>query len=199
MEPSKENFRFYIFTRMKLGYKAKEIHEELNKVFGDVSPSFDTVAWWIRYFDEGGESVKDEERSGRPCSSLTKETVARADAIVAEDRCITLWFLASELGVSLGSAHSIMHKELGRSKRCARWVPHMLTEEQCQERVWISKLWLQMFAENGPRWISDVVTGDECWISFFTNKDKSSNMAWLAEDDPRTEVLKTGFRSRKRM
>ena len=25
------------------------------------------------------------------------------------------------------------------------------------------------------------------------------NMAWLAEDDPRTEVLKTGFRSRKRM
>ena len=47
------------------------------------------------------ESAEDEERSGRPCSSLTKETVARADAIVAEDRCITLRFLVPELGVSL--------------------------------------------------------------------------------------------------
>lgn len=199
MEASKENFRFYIFTRMKLGYKAKDIHSELSKVFGDASPSFDTVARWIRQFADGRESVEDVERSGRPRSSLSKDNVARADAIVAEDRSITLRFLAYELGVSLGSAHSIMHEELGRSKRCARWVPHMLTEQQCHERVRICRLWLNMFAENGPRRLSDVVTGDECWISFFTSKDKSSNMVWLAEDEPRPEVLKTGFRSRKRM
>ena len=30
-------------------------------------------------------------------------------------------------------------------------------------------------------------------------KDERSNMVWLAEDDPLPEVLKTGFRSRKRM
>ena len=72
-------------------------------------------------------------------------------------------------------------------------------EEQCQEHMWISKLWLQMFAENGPQWISHVVTGDKHWISFFTNKDKSSNMAWPTEDDPHTEVLKTGFCRRKRI
>ena len=30
-------------------------------------------------------------------------------------------------------------------------------------------------------------------------KDKRSNTVWLAEDEPRPEVLKTGFRSRKRM
>ena len=30
-------------------------------------------------------------------------------------------------------------------------------------------------------------------------KDKRSNMVWLVEDEPRPEVLKTGFRSRKRM
>ena len=52
---------------------------------------------------------------------------------------------------------------------------------------------------NGPQRFSDVVTGDECWISFFTMKDKRSNMVWLVEDEPRPEVLKTGFRSRKRM
>ena len=36
--------------------------------------------------------------------------MAHANAIVAEDHCITLQFLASELEMSLGSAHSIMHR-----------------------------------------------------------------------------------------
>ena len=58
---------------------------------------------------------------------------------------------------------------------------------------------MQEFEPNGSKKFSDVVTGDECWISSFIMKDKRSNMVWLAEDDPLPEVLKTGFRSRKRM
>ena len=199
MEPSKDNFRFYIFTRMKLGLKAKEIHRELADVFPESAPSFDAVARWIRHFNDGRDSLEDEERSGRPRSSLTKDIVARAEAIVTEDRRITLRFLAAELSISYGSAYSIMHDELRRTKRCARWIPHMLTDDQRAQRVHICRRWLEMFSENGPKRLSDVVTGDECWISFFTMADKSSNMVWLAEDEPRAQVLKTSFRSRKRM
>ena len=43
------------------------------------------------------------------------------------------------------------------------------------------------------------VTGHECWISYLTTNNKRLNMVWLAEDEPRPEVLKTGFRSRRRM
>ena len=97
------------------------------------------------------------------------------------------------------SAHAIVHEQLGWSKRCARWIPHQLTTEQKEQRVTIRRNWLQLFEPEGPKRFSDVVTGDECWISFFTMKDKHSNMVWVAEDEPRPEVLKTGFRSRKRM
>ena len=85
---------------MKFAYKTKEIHEELNKVL-------EMYLLYLTQLPSGlgtlakVESLIKEEHSGRPCSSLTKETVARADAIVAEDCCITLQFLASELGVSL--------------------------------------------------------------------------------------------------
>ena len=65
--------------------------------------------------------------------------------------------------------------------------------------VTICRNWLLLFEQDGPKRFSDVVTGDECWISFFTMKDKHSNMVWVAEDEPHLEVLKTGFRSRKRM
>ena len=48
--------------------------------------------------------------------------------------------------------------------------------------------------------LSDVVTGDECWVSFFTNEDKASNMVCFSVEDPRPAVLKTSFRCiRKRM
>ena len=77
--------------------------------------------------------------------------------------------------------------------------PHQLTTEQKEQRATICRNCLQLFEPDGPKRFSDAVTGDECWISFFTMKDKHSNMVWVAEDEPRPEVLKTGFRSRKRM
>ena len=122
-----------------------------------------------------------------------------AEALIVEDPTITLRFLALELVVSYGRAHAIAHEQLGRSKRYARWVPHQLTIEQKEQRVAICRNWLHEFEPNGPQRFSDDVTGNECWISFFTMKDKHSNMVWLAENEPRPEVLKTGFRSRKRM
>ena len=77
--------------------------------------------------------------------------------------------------------------------------PHLLSEDQKKERIRICKQWLSEFEPNGPKRFSDVVTGDECWISFFTTRDKQSNMVWLGEDEPRPQILKTGFRSRKRL
>ena len=64
--------------------------------------------------------------------------MARADAIVAEDRCITLRFLASELGVSLESAHSIMYRvkpvqalrKMGAPHADGRAVPGTCVDQQ---------------------------------------------------------------------
>ena len=123
MEPSREYISFYIYTRYKLGFRAWPVHEELVTVYGDLSPSFRTVARWIQHFSDGRESVEDEARAGRPRMSLTDSSVERAEALMVEDPTITLRFLALELGVSYGSAHAIVHEQLGRSKRSARWVP----------------------------------------------------------------------------
>ena len=153
---------------MKLGLKAKQIHRELADVYADKSPSFDTAARWIRHFSDRREFLEDEGRSGRLRTSLTTETVARADAMVHDDRSITLRFLAAEIGVSYGSAQSIMHEELGRRKCCARWVPHLLTDHQRAERVRSCRQWLEMFDSSSTKRLSystkrlsDVVTGDK--------------------------------------
>ena len=79
-------------------------------------------------------------------------------------------------------------------------VPHHLATKQKEQRVTIQCCnWLQECELNGRKRFSYVVRGDEGWACFFTMKNKRSNMVWLAEDEPHPEILKTGFRSRKRM
>ena len=94
MEPSREYIRLYIYTRCKLGFWARPVHEELVTVYGDLSPSFRTVARCIQHFSDGRESVKDEVRAGRPGTSVTDSSVERAEALVEEDPTITLRFVA---------------------------------------------------------------------------------------------------------
>ena len=43
MEPSREYIRFYIYTRYKLGFRARPDHEELVTVYGDPPPFFLSV------------------------------------------------------------------------------------------------------------------------------------------------------------
>ena len=75
-------------------------------LYGDLLPSFRTVARRIQQFTDGRESVEDEARAGRPRTSVTDSSVERAEALIVEDPTITLRFLALDLGVSYGSAHA---------------------------------------------------------------------------------------------
>ena len=199
MDFNKESARFYIFTRSKLGESATQIHNDLRQVYGDVACSYDTVARWIRAFNDGRDDFKDKERSGRPSTSVNEGSAARAAVLLKEDRSATIGYLAAELGISVGSTHTLLHDEMGLRKRCSRWIPHLLTVDQKRQRVAICRDLLNQFEPNGPKRLSDVATGDECWIPYFVTPHKQKNMVWLAEDSPRPQILKPGFRSKKRM
>ena len=69
-------------------------------------------------------------RSGRPISATAEENVDAVKAMVEEDARVTVSQIEQELGISSGSVRMIMHEKLHLSKISARWVPHMLTQEQ---------------------------------------------------------------------
>ena len=62
----KTNIRFYIFTRLKLGVNAKQIHKELCDAWGDGYVSSTTVAEWVQRFKQGRTSLEDDTTTGRP-------------------------------------------------------------------------------------------------------------------------------------
>jgi hypothetical protein len=61
--------------------------------------------------------------------------VERVNALVQEDRQITVTDVADEVDISCGSAYSIIHEDTGYNKICARWLPNQLTEEHMWECV----------------------------------------------------------------
>ena len=73
-------------------------------------------------------------RSSRPSSAHSSGNIDQADALIKENRCITINELAESLRVSAGSAVKIKDT-LGYSKVCARWVPRQLTEAHKQSRL----------------------------------------------------------------
>jgi len=74
--------------------------------------------------------VKDEERAGRPSTSITDSNVEEARAMILENRRVTIDELANHFEIRHGSAYDIIHNKLGFCKDCVRWVPKQLTEEQ---------------------------------------------------------------------
>ena len=85
-------------------------------------------------FKNGRTSVMDAERSGRPSTSTTDEKLEEARAIILTDRRVTVEEIALQLGISQGTAYSLVHDNLGFHKVAARWVPRHLTEEHNRNR-----------------------------------------------------------------
>ncbi|GFS16469.1 transposase [Elysia marginata] len=90
MEFTKENMRFYIFMRCKLGKSAKLIHGTLQAVCADWACSYQTVYRWVKEYNEGKESLSDCSRPGRPKSFVNEQTIASIKKDIDEDLHISV-------------------------------------------------------------------------------------------------------------
>ena len=91
----------------------------------------------INIVKKGGD-VKDER--GCNCEKArTAALIANIAADVEQDGRVTIRDLATAYGVSNDTIHKILHDDLGLSKKSERWVPKLLSKEQMEERVQVSR------------------------------------------------------------
>ena len=64
---------------------------------------------------------------------------------IKDDPNISVRETSSELDISLGTIHYVLHVKLGLRKISARWVPHVLTPELKKNRVDCARQLLAMF------------------------------------------------------
>ena len=84
-------------------------------------------------------------KSGRPKSASRKEIVSKIKEIIEGDARSTVRDIARKVGISLSTVHLILKKHFKVRKKSARWVPHLLTDEQKRQQVKEAKKLLHMF------------------------------------------------------
>ena len=107
--------------------------------------SYDTVRSWKNKFESGVESIKNAPKSGKPKFASRKEIVSKIKEIIEGDARFTVRDIARKVGISLSTVHLILKKHSKVRKIFARWVPHLVTDEQNRQRLKVAKKMLQMF------------------------------------------------------
>ena len=170
---------------------------EISTAFGPSCVSYDTVRRWKKKFESGVDSIKNAPKSGRPKSASRKEIVSKIKEIIEGDARFTVRDIARKVGISFSTVHLILKKHLKVRKISARWVPHLLTDEQKRQRVKVAKKLLQMFPKYDKKQFANVVTGDETWVHFFEPVRKVSNKIWATKHSKRPIVAKHSLSTKK--
>ena len=170
---------------------------KFSTAFGPSCVSYDTFLRWKKKFESGVESNKNAPKSGRPKSASRKEIVSKIKEIIEEDARFTVRDIARKVGISLSTVHFILKKHLKVRKISARWVPHLLTDEQKRQRVKVAKKLLQMFPKYDKKQFANVVTGDETWVHYFEPVRKVSNKIWATKHSKRPIIAKRSLSTKK--
>ena len=152
-----------------------------------------TVFRCVKAFKAGKFSVEDDTRPGRPKTSVTKANIAAVKIVVEQDARLSVKDIASCTGISEGSVQTIMKKRLDLRKVCARWVPHLLTEEQKTQGLKCARELLKTYKGNSRvisnRWWN---LGAHVWAT-----KKADNKQWKRNDQKRPCIAKRTISSKK--
>jgi len=126
--------------------------------------------------------VKDDARSGCPLTARTDENVESVRRLT-EDRRTTLQMFADRMNIGKETVHRIVTEDLGKSKICARFVPHALNTQQKQERVVYCQDLLLMGQEN-------IITGDKTGCFAYNPATKGQSAEWMGQNSPKPKKLR---------
>ena len=119
----------------------------------------------------------DATRSGRPVTSTTDAVVVAVEKLIMQDRRITVNEITAAMGISHGTAHTILHEKLNMNKVSARWVPRQLTLQHKNNRLDMCASLLTRQGQD-TNFISKIVTMDESWFPLFNPETKRQSAQW---------------------
>ena len=177
--------RAYIKIEYYRGTKSVEILNTLQSVCGKDALPKPTVYRWIDEFKKGKTDVEIKHSPGRPVEATAPENVDKMQELLKTDRRLTCEELAREVGVSRGSAHTILTSDLNMRRIAARWVPHCLSDDQKTDRIDIAKTLLKRYIKEGESFLNRIVAKDETWIRSYEPELKRQSSEWHTPASPR--------------
>ena len=181
MDEKSLNRGYIVRFKHTLGFHQQKLMLICKKLWNSAL-KYATVCKWVRRFNDGRESIENEPWVGWPVSVLTEKNIATVKTLIEEDARYTV----QEIEESL----KILCEGLGLRKICARWVPHLLTDEQKQSRVRLASQVKEKYDKCDPHRLEEIVTGDETWIYHFQPDSKAKNKVWVSSEGDRPVIAR---------
>ena len=128
---------------------------------------------------------------------VTKANIAAVKIVVEQDAQLSVKDIASCTGISEGSVQTILKMHLDLNKYCARWVPHLLTEEQKTQCLKCAKELLETYKGCISRVSSNLLIGDETWVHMFEPQRRADNKQCKRKDQKRPCIAKRAISLKK--
>ena len=187
----KTEFRVLIKHCFLMGKNTVQAQQWLEKCYPDSAPSKTTICRWYADFKRGRTDTNDAERSGRPNEAVIPVNMKKILKVVMDNRKVKLREIADIVKISFGSVFIILHEHLGMKKLFSKWVPHLLTMEQKQQRIDDSERCLALFTKNKKEFLRRYVTMDETWIHHYTPESNRQSAEWKTAGESRPKRPKT--------
>ena len=110
----------------------RETYDHLCKAYGSGAMSKQNAYRVFKVFQEEGRTDyrgqrgQHESPRGSP-KQRTEVSIAKIRELIKEDARMTFEALAYESGIGIATVKKIVKQDLGLTKKCARWVPRLLT------------------------------------------------------------------------
>jgi hypothetical protein len=116
----------------------------------DSAPAKSTVEKCFAKLKRGEMCIEGDARSGlgRPKEAVSDKSIKKVHKIILNDRKVNLIAIAETLKISKKCIEHIVHEYLDMLTLFAKWLPHLLTIDQNQQRVDDSELVLAIFNRN---------------------------------------------------
>ncbi len=85
------------------------------------------IQWWFASFTAGRREVVDLPCAPKPKSTRNPRTIRHVRRTVEADRCLTVREVAEHMDLHPSITHRIIYHDLGLRRKCAKFVPHLLT------------------------------------------------------------------------
>jgi AraC-like DNA-binding protein len=188
--------RYCIKFCQMLGDSKAETIRKIQQAFSDDAIGVTQIKEWFNYFKDGRTLADSDQRSGRPPTSQNANIIENVRSVILEDRRLTVREIADEVGISTGSAHSILTENLHMCRMVAKFVPKLFSQEHQQLRLEVARDMLEC-ASGDTEFLKTMITGDETWVYGYDPETKVQSSQWKHSSSPRPiKAQRGGAKSR---
>ena len=147
-------------------------------------------------FEEGRESVRNDERCGRSKEVGTPKLIGQIKNFMDKDRRVSIETISAQFDVSVGTVHTIFREELKMQNTCAKFVSRVLREDQKERHYHDSREMVELI-NSDPAVPDALVTCDESWIYCYDPETKRQCSQWKHDGSPRPKKARQSKSTQK--